>query len=1754
MTKDELMEDVRVGDIVKIYTEAGEIFGGKIVDFGESGLKVSIINTNKIKRIMYGRIMEYDIEESDEVIPSSNEAVIKEKIEIREQRLKDNVEERGQEVNIDETIEENRSDIINRNTIFGEIKVEVDLTAVRDEWLSKLDEKQKKEYLRITNILDYAKKVHEYDLGSDRVKRAITEYKKIASEVKIMNVFIALIYHEFNDVRTAIEYYHKGGAYDVEFQLALRYGYKEELFEKAILAVEYNNENVSVVKWLCEYAVKNNSFAVISHILNHSNSCMGRALIYWYIDKPEFHMIPDKKDLFSNDNINYLKSLNSVSDVDSDTHIKTILSNAVSNETDLFNEAVEIQEVVYKGTISYYNKNGGNGMIKNIDGSSIYFYIKQVKDLELQRILATESNYKRNVTYITGINFRGQIAADAIELDDEELGENTEVEYKYEGYFDDYDTIERRGKIRSNNNKLFNFIFDAIKDPLLYAEIMSRPYDVLDNLVVKFNTKDYKSKKTKKTSEIAYDICGVKKYSQKEIDELLLQRDVTKKEVNDWLGVNNERNVGYFRAVDYEPLKAIDSVVQQEASSEGIFIKPGLSTNNHTKSRSGEKEAVSILLDSNIENPFSNLKRDISGRKYFQEAHRYMVGRKNNNGEIVGVDLERAEELFIQSIKAMDQTSSSVANLVNIYIKQGGEYIIKGLQLLEEYGSLFPSEKLTNLRIQLIDKSGNVDALEKILLSAIPNCVKKITRRQYMTKIAGLYYKQEKWEMAIKWFQESIAYLDKNKSEFTQYQSLRNNNLRPLIIAKYLIGEKDEAIVLSKKFLQNVPDDQDIKSIVEGTFEFNKTNEILEDLELQHEDEFDDVTSSEISPYLNYKLQMVDLSSRFSKIAIVYEKLKDGRYTGNADDSNRAVQYINKNLLRKNKRGISADMRSEIFLGIARIISDSRENSNSSNEDKVALNEVKQYVARYARYAADVLVEKLATVDSIRFLYIQALRYLGDRDDGNIIAAINMLVASFFVDSAKLKDELHGMKNSVYNNSYYKMNCISTKDLLIASFMLQDKQDYVAVILKKIYDEESLRVKIIDSLNRMIGSDKNVIKDYYEFETVWKQAKGIYSNNVKQLDEEISASIKEYHMAESIRIHIQRIQEILNEELLWNQDELIIGNYLKLIALIGDTFEKYTVEEKIEGFRMAEMELAKLKGDIESSPTEFSYNHVYLKLDGLCFSIRRYFDELYQSSIPECNIFLSNNSVYVNEKTAEIAITFSNSEDKQDADAVEIKLKGSEGAAFIKCKKKFTSVRSGEEQDYLAVFALDDKVISEGQFEITVLMQYRYRDSVENIETTSISEVLPVNITDKENYIKIENKYNQIFRGSGVDVNTPELFKGRNDLIDSICASMSSSDGIMIKNRGIILWGQRRVGKNSVKDYLKEKIRSRYPEAYIIIELGSIGKCRNLKEVLITIINKTEDALMQDYPEIYEKLMDFGMKFSGYELEKTEVYMPPFSRFMDRLSNGLKKLGDKEKNIPLFFIDEFSYLYEWIEKGEINGKQFMRFWKSFIQDYGICSIIIAQDNIPVWKSRYENEFACMNHDNEITYLDYEGAKELICEPCQVNDKMLYTPDAVKLIYDWTKGSAYLIVIFCKYVIDYLNANYTEKATKTIVQLVFEKEFIEKKEMFKFDDFEPQIQDVANVGEEGDRVNSLNEELLKEIASETITSPQVRIQDLLFFSKHKEQAEKIFVRLKERKIIEVERDTYCSISMPLLKFYLLREQSLLDKEVLNKMIR
>ena len=1769
MTREELLQDVQIGNKVKLYTESGEVFEGEIIDIGPSGLKLNILGTGKSKRIIYERITEYDIEYASDADSEQLNNDQKHNIQV-------NSNNDIQNVNVHNVIEDNEEaslasdseideqitkEIVRREELLQSSAVIPDTAELELFYKNKLTSEQKQQYSRVRNILDYAKKIKEYYSSNDRVKKAVSEYKILAKNSPIFNVFIGLIYHEFSEFDKAVDYYFKGGAFDSAFMISLIHDINIDFFKTGILAVRFNEENTAIVKWLCEYAVANNEPAIISFLVKSFNTLKKEILLYWFADKSEILSLPSDDGITADKNIEYLNNV--LIDLAPNTQLIEDIIDSASTVDPSKTIAKQINitpvEKTYLGTISFYKKDGGYGYITDSKGEQVFFHIRQVKDYELQRILATDSNYKRRVTFLKGINFKDEIAADAIKIDysvegiNDNSGTESKSEYDHIGFLDYYDMYEERGIIRSDNNT-YNFFFSAIKDPLLLAKMKSLPYTQL-NLEVEFNSSDYTSNSTGKNSKIATEVIGTNKYTEEEIEIFIKEKLVTRKEVNDWIseGDKDNKKTVFFKEVVYEPLRPItpDSISQIKSGT----VSDGKQSTITIVGEDAVKKAISLVISPASDNPFLSLKKENVGRKYYREAYRWKVGQKNRRGEVKGVNLKKAEELFIKAIQSNDQMESSVANLVNIYIQNGGQDITKGLQLLKAYGYLFSAEKLTNMYIQLIDKNGNLDALVLILNYAIPRAIKKNTVWQYMAKLAGIYYKKQDWAHAIEWFNKSLDYLDNNKQEFVQYLNLRNGNLRSLIIAEYRGGNKEKAIQQAKAFLSENPDDLVVSTIangIGGEIESISAIDELNEIELQYEDDLLNIDNNEISHILKRKLQEVDLSITFGKVSIIYEKLNNGVFKGTGDDAIRAVEYINDKLL-KNKRGMSPEYRSAIYIGIARIISDSRNTSEASSSEKVSIDEVKKYVARYARYYADVLVEKYQTNDSIRFMYIQALKYLTPDDVGNITVATNMLIASFFIDTKKLPDELHSMYKPTYKDSYYGMDCVSIKDFLIATFMLQARQDYVTKILEKVFAAQKLHDLAVDRLCKM-SKEKLKGNNYYDFDALWKSAQRKYYTNIESLGKEISESVTEYHMVGSINQHIQRIKEIMSYEMLWNQDERILGDFIRLIELIESTIQKYTVEEKIEGFRSVESEIIKLSGDIEKSPTEFSYDYVYSKLSDLRKSIREKFDELYCSSSPECEIFLSNNSVYVNENTAEIGITFKNADNKQDADAVEIELNGSSGATFIRCEKQFSNIRSGEEQGYIAIFQLDNNVITEGQFEIQVAIHYRYRDAVDSIKTDSIKKVLPVNITDKDNYVPVENKYDRIMRGSSVSIRTPELFKGRNDLINSICASMSISNKVMLKNRGIILWGQRRVGKNSVKDYLKEKIREEYSDAYLIIELGSIGKCRNLREVLITIINTTQSILEQDYEDLYIKLLDNGMKFDGQLLEETDHYMPEFSIFMQKFSKKLEKISGSERNIPLYFIDEFSYLYEWIEKGEINGKEFMRFWKSFIQDFGICAIIIAQDNIPVWKSRYENEFACMNH-NEITYLDFEGAKELICEPCEVEGRTLFAPDAVKLIYDWTKGSAYLIVIFCKHVIDYLNYNFTEKATKTIVQLVFEKEFIDKKAMFESDDFEPQIQDVANVGDEGELINQMNEKLLKEIACATITSSQVRVDELKFFNDcDKKIGEKVFRRLKDRKIIEVERDTYCSISMPLLKLYLLRAQSLLDKETLNKIMR
>ena len=83
MTRNEIVSDVAVGDVLKIRTEY-DLIVGKIDCLDETSIKVIRIDTGKAKRISYDIIIDFDFETNVDVL--NNPANVLEKSSIVEEQ------------------------------------------------------------------------------------------------------------------------------------------------------------------------------------------------------------------------------------------------------------------------------------------------------------------------------------------------------------------------------------------------------------------------------------------------------------------------------------------------------------------------------------------------------------------------------------------------------------------------------------------------------------------------------------------------------------------------------------------------------------------------------------------------------------------------------------------------------------------------------------------------------------------------------------------------------------------------------------------------------------------------------------------------------------------------------------------------------------------------------------------------------------------------------------------------------------------------------------------------------------------------------------------------------------------------------------------------------------------------------------------------------------------------------------------------------------------------------------------------------------------------------------------------------------------------------------------------------------------------------------------------------------------------------------------------------------------------------------
>lgn len=1438
-------------------------------------------------------------------------------------------------------------------------------------------------------------------------------------------------------------------------------------------------------------------------------------------------------------------------DIENESTVNTVTANISSVEkqkNELSREYIQDKsETFFKGEIYAYHQDKKNGFIKESDGNTIYFDIKQVKDIMLQKLLFDGTYHKKRVTYRKGINIFKIIAADAIVL----------YENYYEGLLKYYNSETRYGTIKSGNNS-YGFIAKEIKDKYLLADLYTNFNESRFHLDVNFKIKPHITRNGE-TRQIAFDIYGKKDYSPDEIKDF----------INNGYIQNHE----LFEKVQYEPLEPIISSTNTN-KAKNLTLKTGnvnsltpkftiqAANIQHEKMQGNEDEekAISLLLPNN-DNPFEALVNEIKNSKNNNALSFLVSGSNSSNITIKTNELKHAATSFINAIQLQvaDKIHRSICTLIHQYNKEGGDYIVKGIQLLEYFKYLFTPEELTNHRMNLILKSGNSEACKLIHLAVIKTSNKENSVVHSMNQLARLYFKDKEWENASKQLEENLKYLDNIQNSFQDYEKRKQTNRFNLILSRYNDAQKtnnEQKLSLVRQeaqvFLNENPDFAEknsniIKKIVDAVAidEIDITNNNNDDdIDIVFEDYVRFNYIEGLSNYLKTQLASANIKALIDKKYIPDSKIENGSFHGNSEDVEKIITEIQEKQNQEKQKRIkfSSEVNKDIYIGIAKLISDVLK---FNQYNKLSLH---YYIARYARYQADCWIEHTPeqVIDSIRYMYIQALKFRY-KNHQEYIYIYNMLVSTFFYEPDSLAKHLPET-SIAKEGSIFSKKCIDVKDLLIATFMLKDNNSVKKRILSSIYKDNEMKQKSINimTMNEQVKENINIDSEDV-FKKLWLGACNNYYDKIDIIRKEIEKSVNDCLLIESTRKHHDNINTYINSIMLWNQDKQRLCDFLDIISEIIKTLGKNSKNEQIDGFLSIYEKVCAFQNRIETEPTELSYDYISNYISILNNKILTKLNDLYQSSVPDIKISSSDDNFFANETKVQITITFKNERDKQNAESVEIQLSGSEGAKFDECVKNISSIKSGESQDYVGTFVINNEVISNEQFELNINLKYCYKSSYKEIKNSTIKTTLQVNIIDKKKFTEIENIFQKINKTTDFNEN-PDLFKGRDELLDKIC-NYFSNPSIPFKKHGIMLWGQARVGKTCLKNYLKERIKKEYPESYLIFDIGSVSDVNNLRGLLSRIIRMTVKISENDYKDIYDSLKVNILSFDEKPWQLSEDdYKSDFQSFMYCFINELKSL-DIHHPVPLYFFDEFTIFYEWIEDNPDNGKKFMRFWKAFIENYDIGAITITHDNYPTWEKKYQNEFACMKVF-EISYLPEKGAKELISAPCEKN-KVSFSPEAIELIYKLTRGSASLIVSICEAIIDHLNEHYILKVSKTVVQAVLKKHFIEDKvKIFADGDFEPQTLDRAFVGKNADEINKLNVQLLEEIAYKTIDSDMIKKDDLDFLKS--DNRSDILQRLKERKIIDENKIGNFSIHMPLLKLYLLKRQGALSEEIFSKL--
>lgn len=1708
MTRNEIVSDVAVGDILKIRTEYDLIIG-RVDCLDETSIKVIRIDTGKAKRIIYDIIIDFDFE--TDMNDSDATVNVVEKNPMAE-------EETANQTKTVEDISISDEDKIQSTTsirdkiveIWGELDFYADLTVSNGykEYSKRFSRKVKNKLNQYKDKVFHAQKMHEFTATNYRVVGVLAELSAINSGIQYANCLRAMIKYELGNIEEAEMLFYEGYDYESAFLCAYQQKKYTSCMNYAMNSYMSSTASEKIRKWLVDYASSNNREDIAWMVISGEKDIKTQMLLFWYKDDSCITELPNKEELSHYKNGDFLYKIfeKKYSEIDismlTSQYAPILDSDEQTAETI---ENIEVQED-FIGTITRFETSKNFGFIDH----KVFFYITQVIDEELQELLFTSASSGYRVSYTIGKNIKGDKAADKIRL----IGERV-VERK-KGFISEYNRLDEFGRI-SCDGKEYNFILDSVSDPYLKADILdSNNLEMIDVTFVP-------SKKNNK--KIATSIVSDVSYERETIESWVKSRLIKQSEVDAWEKKKAQANHNLFVPFMYEslmPLEQEQAVVEINNSTVGPIASRGHCNKAHYYLFSGDLqnaefwylEAIKIgeKLETAVPDLNSIYMRTGQLDKSIALLDKYSHVLKRDvylNLKVQTLDkLKKHDDEFVSVCEELLENTDAVTRKMHFLLKLGQvcndltQYIM-GIRYFDRW------EKLKK---QNFGSSASYELAHINMLQGKAFALYKLGKIEEAKEIANKILVLKNADTL------ALAIINEESVEGLIHEEIAwDDYWRDTQISKYILDCLDRT---------NLEVDKGIPHVVDGIYQGNEKD------------------ATKAIRYITGRKTANDQAKYDNFIAaakLVKQILERGGTINEEEKINEQIYqfYIAKAML---------------FYGDYQLI-----NAKTTNNFDMA------------RYCYFQVTNIFKEVDKVYSCWLDSfLRYIQTFFADFDIIKKRPAPANDTCSDEKAK-ELVTILCDEFNGELLSDTMDFVIGLIVLFAHNANNKKYGEIVLDRL-EKSHLRNGIGTALDTIIEGGKGTGLPLMEINNISLQKKWEYaikaysrmqddfSSNFNQLLNKVFG-INSYNMQ---KLQNHAFVKFLNksEKQCWDEISKVLLSVIKYI-------ETSDFDAKNDLLRQMLQSIDGVKDMIESSATMYTYEFILDLLNSIETQIHIEAKGLYEDSKPKISVSVpAGQQSSLNQESGEatVPINFTNKENVQNAENVRIVIEASKPFSLHddKALRELKTIRSnGKGESILLHFMIDTNTANVKILEFSVSISYQYKVSIfeeEMVEEEPVRIAVPLYNQDEFEPIK-PNPFEPYI--SGKVVSDKNMFFGRSKDIEEIIGVMSADVRTNNQGRALALYGQTRTGKSSLLYHVENGLRERDLEHNIIINTGSIGDQdlhdKDITELLYTILRTLEKDIKKkagkdevanlglEQGQVYHPVLMENMKRDGISIDADKVLDNPersrlvfnktFKDFCEYV-NGF----EPAYNVVLM-IDEFTYIYDWIRQGKMDSS-ITQWWKALLQNNNIFAIIIGQDHMMQFVNDISispvisNDFQTTEL-KKVTYLSETDAKSLMSDPILLvsengDKESRYKEGAIERLYELTSGSAFLIMNFCGKLVNYLNEQKSMYITRAHID-----DFL-KKNLSEFEEsrfFEPQYNDKSEV--DNTEIIAKNKEILKAIARGSYNREWANIRLLI---EDPENA-RVIDKLVERDVLVRNGEERCKIKVALYKEWLIERYGL-----------